>query len=136
MKAIDVLKVARGALDSQAMTTGAAGIAPDRFRGFSTVVSPGLGALVDDTSNIYAGTVIRELYWFEGSGGSDAVVFQVAGVVANAGWTSLISSHAGETLNRAAAAFSTVGGKTTWTWATAYTAGNNPFTGNPNIIWI
>jgi hypothetical protein len=106
-----------GALDTQTVTVGASGSAinEDRQRGF---VLSALGGINDGTSNLYAGAAIRKLFEVETEGGAFDVVFEVAGVVANSGWTSM-NVGGSSTLARASAIFSTSGGNSSWTWTDA-----------------
>jgi hypothetical protein len=116
-------------LDSQTVTSGASGSAinQDRVRGFA---QGSLGSISDGTSNLYGGAAVLALLWDENGGSpSDLVQFQVAGVRANSGWTTM--SVGGINFSRAAATFSTAGGNTSWIWNNlGYTAGTNPFGGS------
>lgn len=139
MLPIKAMKIGGGLLDTQVMTTGAAGIAPNRARGF---VSGGYGALVDGTCNFKAGALIIELDWSEnGGGGLDFITFVLAGGLTNAGWTRM-SIDGGVTNNvnsflRSAAAFVS-GVNTSWTWNALGLGVGGPFGAggtNHTITW-
>lgn len=120
---------ASSALDTQQVTSGASGtaVAQDRTRGF---ISGAIGSCSDATSNLYGGAAIRALYWDENGGTpADLVAFQVSGVQANSGWTTMTIGAVA--FSRASATFSTAGGNSSWTWPnTGYSASTNPFGGN------
>lgn len=114
-------------LDTQTVTTGLSGTAPDRLRGYDS--SPALGSITDGTSNLYSGATVVELYHDESI---DSVIFKVNGVQANSGWETLtIVGGAGAILSRASASFSTAGSVSTWTWSSA---GGNPFGPSGTVI--
>lgn len=114
-------------LDTQTITSGLSGSAPDRIRGYDS--SPALGSISDGTSNLYSGATVLELYHDESV---DSVIFKVNGVVANSGWTTLnITGGTGAILARSAASFSTAGSVSTWTWTGV---GGNPTGGNGTVI--
>jgi hypothetical protein len=100
-----------GSLDTQTVTNGGGGVLPDRTRGFITGT---MGSIADGTSNIYSGAAIRRLD-FDENGGAPLTIFEVTGVVANSGWTTM-QMGAGTIFSRAAATFSTAGGNSRWTW--------------------
>lgn len=108
-----------GALDTQTVTVAADGSAidNDRRRGFITGV---LGGCSDGTSNLYSGAAVRRLCWDENVG-AEQVHFEVNGVVANSGWTTM--DVAGTSFSRASATYSNPGGNSRWAWSTAA----NPF---------
>ena len=119
MKPINLVR-GRGILDIQTVTTGLSGIAPNRLRGFQNGV---FGAITDGSSNIYAGAAIFNLYWDEnGGGGAEKVVLNIAGTLANSGWTQMTIDSL-VVLTRASAAF-VAAASTTWTWNGVVT---NPF---------
>jgi hypothetical protein len=105
------------ALDTQNVTVGGGGSTPNRTRGFSTV--GGYGAIVDGTSDIFAGAAITELAWDEGGGGTATVILKITGAT-NTGWTTMT---VGSTPFTRASASSFAGGQ--WTWNGA----GNPFGG-------
>lgn len=115
MKAIDILRMrnpsaASGHLDTQSVTTGASGVASDRFRGYSTVEA--IGSISDGTANVASGLPIDEIMWSEnGDSVNHLYVLTIAGA-SNSGWTTL--TIGAKVLTRASASFSS--GR--WTWAT------------------
>lgn len=96
-------------LDRQTITTGVSGSPPDRERGYER---PGLGSITDGSSNIYGGALVNA---FAHDETNSTVSLKIAGVQANSGWDKV--SIGGTVLSRAAAAFSTAGGASTWTWS-------------------
>lgn len=117
-------------LDTQTVTTGAAGTAPaqDRSRGYGIGV-PFIGSISDGTSNIYGGAAINYLYWQE-----DAAVpsyyLAITGAT-NTGWTTLTIGS--KVLNRTAATFASG----SWTWTTADTITTQAFsTGGSSISCV
>lgn len=112
-KPIDVFRMASGLNDTQTVTTGSSGIAPNRVRGF---FSGAWGSIADGTSNLYSGAAILVLEWEEnGAGGAEQIVFKLTGVVSNSGWDTLTIDGA-TTLLRSAATFTTPGGNSQWVW--------------------
>lgn len=109
----DTGSYAGGSLDTQTVFVGASGSAVqgNRIRGF---IYASLGGISDGTSNIYSGTLIREIAAEEDQGLFD-LVFTVTGTFANSGWNTInIDGSFG--LARGGAIFSTGGGITTWRW--------------------
>lgn len=104
--------------DTQTVTTGSSGAAPDRYRGRSTAL--GIGSITDGTSNLYSGAAITEFYWAE-DGGSPSYHLAITGAT-NSGWTSVLIGGA-KTLNRIDASFS--GGE--WIWTTTDTITTQAF---------
>lgn len=106
-------------LDTQTVTTGTLGTAPDRIRGYNGSI----GSIVDGTSNIYGGAAITQFIYDEG-GGSAKYVLTISGAT-NSGWTE-ITIDGVKVLTRATATF--VAG--TWTWFTADTIVTQAFGAN------
>lgn len=109
--------VSGGGGDTQTVTTGAAGLAPDRRRGF--IVSD-IGSIVDGSSNLYGGLAIEELCYLEAEG----YVLNIPGAT-NSGWTQLVIDGS-KTLLRSSATF----GLGRWVWATADTITTQAFGAN------
>lgn len=108
-----------GHLDTQTVTTGSAGSsgAFDRERGFIASV---IGSITDGTSNLYAGTPIDELYWFENNGGTPFYRLTITGA-ANSGWATITIGST--VLARASGTYSSG----TWTWNTTDGVGVQAF---------
>lgn len=106
-------------LDTQTITTGASGLAPDRVRGWQ---SPGIGSISDGTSNIYSGSAITGFFWDEAG---SVIELDISGTLSNSGWTQVTIN--GVVFTRASAGFVSVSGTTTWTWSSSYTAATQPF---------
>jgi len=110
-----------GTLDTQTVTSGQSGSAPDRFRG--KFAGLGIGSVSDGTSNIFGGANITEFGWDEASG---EYVLTITGST-NTSWTSVDIALTGggtKTLVRAEAS-SFAGG--TWRWSTADTVTTQAF---------
>ena len=101
-----------GSLDLQTVTVGASGTidAGDRARGY---ILGSLGAIADGTSDIYSGAQIRKIAAVQDIGFD--VIFEVAGVQSNSGWSSMTVAGT-TTFSRTSATFSTAGGNSSWTW--------------------
>lgn len=97
------------ALDTQTVTTGALGTAPnqDRIRGYSTGV---LGSISDGTSNIFGGNSVTDFYWDE-NGGTPIYVLKI-NTATDSGWAQ-VDIGGMLTLTRASRASFV---SNTWTW--------------------
>ena len=104
--------------DTQTVTTGSIGAAPNRSRGRST--TNGIGSISDGTSNLYSGANITEFYWNE-DGGTSTYELAITGAT-NSGWTSVVIDGS-KTLNRADATFSSGA----WSWSTSDTVTTQAF---------
>jgi hypothetical protein len=110
---------ASGSGDTQTVTTGTTGAAPNRSRGRSTI--NGIGSISDGTSNLYSGAAITEFRWDEDGGSSMFYSLAITGAT-NSGWTSVVIGGT-KTLNRIDASFS--GGE--WIWSTTDTVSTQAF---------
>jgi len=97
------------ALDVQTVTTGVSGGVPNRIVGWRS--SGPVGAIVDGTSNIYAGAAITTLYWSENGGTFPFYNLIITGAT-NTGWTTL--NIGGQDFLRTSATF----GSGSWVWST------------------
>lgn len=121
-------------LDTQSVTTGAAGTAgaQDRVRGYDSNIPT--GAISDGTSNIYSGTAVTVLCYYEGGGASAEYQLEIPGA-ANSGWTSMTITGPNGTkvLNRASATSFAAG---FWRWSTVDTIPNQAFGPTSSAITI
>lgn len=110
-------------LDAQTVLSGARGsvIDSDRLRGFeqSTVI----GSISDGTSNVYSGSAITALHWFENYG-SAIYALDIPGA-ANSGWTTLTI---GSTVLLRTSAATFAAGR--WEWTTTDTISGQAFGGD------
>lgn len=111
-------------LDTQSVTTGTLGSAPNRARGF---ISGSFGSINDGTANVASGAAITSLYYDE-NGGSGMFYYLAITGAANSGWTTLTIGST--VLNRTSATFSSG----TWTWTTADSVATQAFGGNGNGV--
>lgn len=123
-----------GALDTQAVTVGITfGCGKfgcfDTGAGYNYTGADGYtaGSISDGTFNPAGGATIQVLDY----NNTGKVEFQVAGSVANSGWTSLDIGGV-MTLNRADATFTTSSGYVTWSWS----VGSNPFGTTAGVVII
>lgn len=109
-----------GGLDTQTVTTGASGTAPeqDRIRGY---ISGSLGSITDGVSDIYS-TAISSMGWNE-NGGLGAFYFLTIAGASDSGWTSMTIGGT-KTLLRADATYDPSG---QWTWASSEFPGTQAF---------
>lgn len=110
------------ALDTQTVTTGTIGTAPERGRGF---LSGFYGSVADATSNIYGGAAVTAFYYNENGGAGQTYVLTITGAT-NSGWTQ-VTIDGLKTLTRISAASFSAG---TWTWTTTDIMGTQAFGAN------
>lgn len=111
-----------GGLDTQTVTTGNSGSAPNRLRGY---ISGTMGSISTGTSAIYNKT-ITGIYYDE-----DALQYVLSIPTAtNTGWTTMTIGT--EVLNRTSATFSSG----SWVWATTDTITTQAFGANGNVVSV
>ncbi|WP_037500718.1 hypothetical protein [Sphingomonas jaspsi] len=106
-------KRASTALDTQTVVAGSVGTTPNRTRGFTL---GGVGTCTDGTSALYGEATINGIYHDEAT---NSLIFEVAGVRANSGWTTMTIKNGATvvaTVTRASATF-TSPSYSRWTWA-------------------
>jgi hypothetical protein len=112
-------------LDTQVVTSGVSGVAPNRAFGWANFGTP-FGSISDGISDI-TGTAIKGMYWSEGA---NQLMFAVSGLWANAGWTTMtIAGMYG--VNRASAQYLQNAGDTYWSWNGVA----NPYAVNRVVTW-
>ena len=111
-----------GGLDTQTVTTGNSGTAPDRLRGYSSGL---MGSISTGTSAIYSATITGIFY------DENNLVYKLSITGAtNSGWTTMTIGS--KPLNRTAATFSSG----TWTWTTTDTITTQAFGANGNVVSV
>ena len=105
-------------LDTLTITTGGAGLVPDRLRGYSAPSESNFGSCSPTTSAIYGGATVLGFYWDEAA----AQYYLAILGATNSGWTQVVIGGT-KTLLRADASY----GSGQWVWNTTDTVTTQAF---------
>lgn len=138
---------AKSTLDTQTVTSGSTTTGTDPYfnwYGYKGTGTPTFGSISDGTSNLYSGAAINGIYFYEagssGAGGfyERSVILVINGTQSNSGWG--VMTVGTTAYARTAAAFSTAGGVSTWTWTLSIpnplvSGSPGPFSATTIITW-